>query len=286
MADDKLKQDVEDEVWQAINAFEQILEAMPNDRASLEALSQAYSQIGDEVRSKEFSLRLAEVLIESDDIKACSEILSSLKLTLSNDPDVLALEERLISLGGGSTISEADAKKATTAEEKATATRQYEQEFKNSFDISEELAFAWTLLQNDELNQDEYSAIVTDLTEMSTNENMTVSMLHVLFDRGFRNLERVLGTVSKECGTPLVDLSAFDLQEETLRKLPLEFVVRRGAIPYEALGDELLVALLNPYDTKLREQIQKLAGAKCYFYLTSPESFDEALSRTRAMIGS
>ena len=41
------KKDLEAEIWNAINAFEQMLEAMPNDRVSLEALSHAYEQIGD-----------------------------------------------------------------------------------------------------------------------------------------------------------------------------------------------------------------------------------------------
>ena len=54
----KSKEELEAEVWSAISAFEQILEAIPNDRASLEALSNTYEQIGDHTKAKEYMLRL------------------------------------------------------------------------------------------------------------------------------------------------------------------------------------------------------------------------------------
>ena len=157
-------------------------------------------------------------------------------------------------------------------------------DYRSSFDISEELAFAWNLLGTNELTQDEYSSVVEDLTEMSAKEGVTISMLHVLYDRGFRNLERVLGVAAKECSTPLVNLSQFDLQQEALSILPLDFMIRRGCILFELMGGEGLVSVLNPYDKKLREDIERLAGRKCYYYLIHPGSFDEGMLKVREVL--
>ena len=64
---DKGRKQLEEEVWSAIGAFEQILEAMPEDRASLETLSHAYGQIGDHARAYEYVLRLGRVLLVEGD---------------------------------------------------------------------------------------------------------------------------------------------------------------------------------------------------------------------------
>ena len=58
----KPSKDSEAELWNAIAAFEKILEALPNDRVSLETLVGAYEKIGDYARSLEFAFRLTRVL--------------------------------------------------------------------------------------------------------------------------------------------------------------------------------------------------------------------------------
>ena len=71
--------DVESEVWAAIAAFEQILEAMPNDRASLDALADAYEQIGDLAKAKEYLVRLGNVLVDEGDVAAAQGILEKVR---------------------------------------------------------------------------------------------------------------------------------------------------------------------------------------------------------------
>ena len=62
----------EEKIWDAISAFEQILEAMPDDRASLEALAHAYEQIGDHARAKDYTIRLGGVLVSESDAEAAA----------------------------------------------------------------------------------------------------------------------------------------------------------------------------------------------------------------------
>ena len=72
--------ELEEKVWNAIAAFEQILEAMPTDRASLDALAHAYEQVGDHTKAKDYLIRLGNVIIQENDADAGQEILEKIEV--------------------------------------------------------------------------------------------------------------------------------------------------------------------------------------------------------------
>jgi tetratricopeptide (TPR) repeat protein len=109
MAAKKEKQDLEAEVWNAITAFEQILEAMPNDRASLEALSHAYEQIGDLTKAKEYFLRLGNVLMDEGDAAAGADLLERLRPFAADDEEAAELVSKIEAAGGGASAASATA---------------------------------------------------------------------------------------------------------------------------------------------------------------------------------
>ena len=45
-----------------------------------------------------------------------------------------------------------------------------------------------------------------------------------------------------------------------------------------------MVAVLNPVDEDLREQVQSYLNARVHFYLTSPEAFHSAIEETRTRL--
>jgi len=96
----KSRDELEGEVLSAIAAFEQILEAIPNDRASLEALANTYEQIGDHTKAKEYAVRLANVLIEEKDTEAAQAVAEHLKQYVSADPAVQELIDRIGAMAG------------------------------------------------------------------------------------------------------------------------------------------------------------------------------------------
>ncbi len=274
----------ESEVWSAIAAFEQILEAMPKDRTSLETLAHAYEQIGDLVRAKEKWITLAEIVVADSDREAAEEALGKLGPHIDDDAAakqaVDQLQQFLATAAPAETgpedtelPSEPGATEPGMPTADAAGTK---------FNIANEMSFAWNLLQSNYLNQEEYSSVVQDLTEMSgTDAAVTISVLHVLHDRGFKNIERIMANVAKDCGTPVVSLAAFELQPEVSALLPLEFMLTRGVIPFDTLGKDLLVVLLNPYDRQLMKEAQSMTGKNCHFFLTAPLEFDAALNRIR-----
>ena len=292
------KQQGDDDLFGAIMAFEQILEAMPDDHTSLETLWHAYEQIGDLAKARDYMLRLARVVCAEQDAEAAASILPAVRESAGDDPDtetvelITALE--ILQSAAGASVSGGRKRSQTDNEDDGGADEvdNYQpmpatkkEALQRGFSIADELSFAWTLLEMEELNQDEYSGIVQDLTEMSASDSSsTVSVLHVLEARAFKNLERVIGTVSKECGTPIVSLDSFDIQLENVRMLPLEFCQKRGAIVFESIGKLPLVVVMNPYDKQLRDDTEAVTGCECSFFMALPSDFDQAVINMGKML--
>jgi len=267
----------EEEVWIAIEAFEKILEAMPSDRASLEALSHAYEQVGDHTRAKDYLLRLGQVVIEERDGRAAAHVAEHLQPYVGEDDRVATLQASLVELSEPGAVAGEAAPVIPAAAPPAS-----EDAGCDAFNLADELSFAWTLMETDQLSQEEYAAVVQDLTDMSSGDAAdTISVLHALEFRAFKNLDRVLATVSKECGTPLVALGHFMPPHDALEALPLDFMLRRGAVVFDFIGKDALVVVMNPYDKPLRKRISTLTGRKCHFFMAVPSEFDSTLGRLR-----
>ena len=265
----------EGEVWSAITAFEQILEAMPEDRSSLEALSHAYAQIGDHARAKDYLVRLTRVILNEGDSAAAADLLEKLRPYVNDDAEVRELVESIQQISTESPALEAPVSAPAAAP--AAPVRM-------AFRMADELSFAWNLHEAGQITQDEYAQVVQDLSEMSVgNSETTISLLHVLQGRAFKNLEQIIGYAAGQCGTPIVSLANFEVQYQACRLLPVKFMIARGALPFDLLGSHALVVVLNPYDKQLREDVQVLAGCPCDFFVTLPSDFDLGLERVKSL---
>jgi len=276
--DKKQREDLENEVWAAISAFEQIVQTIPNDRVSLEALFHAYEQVGDLSRAREYLLRLAGVVLDEKDREAAEllrERLAKFAVTDAAAKEAEARIERWLASDKpeARTHDVSDAQAAPPGLQGDDAERR-------SAHVTAELSFAWTLLQAGELTQEEYAFVAQDLSEISASPTpITVSVLHVLHDRGNRSLDRIVSFASRDSTVPIVPLSLFDVQAAAFSLLPFDFMARYGVMAFELMGKEALVALLNPYDQGLQAKIETLTGKKCHFFLTLPEDFDATMAK-------
>lgn len=269
---------LEAEVWNAISAFEQIIEAMPNDRASLEALSHAYEQIGDLTRAKDYLARYAQALLDEQDASACKDILPKLRDHAAQDSvlaDKLARIESLLK-------QQAEATEAPQPARLVSASTSVARE--SGFSMSDEMSFAWNLSEAHQITEEEYAGIVQDLTEMSSSTTSTVSVLHVLDHRRFKNLEKVVAHVSGECNTPFISLSSFSIGKQAFSLLPPAFMLRRGVMIFDLLGQDALAVIMNPYNMALQKEVEAMAGRTCHFFMTLPAEFDAVLSRAAEIL--
>lgn len=270
---DKTKQfekSPESEVWNAISAFEQILEAIPEDRTALETLYDAYDHIGDKSRSLEYVIQLSEVIIAEGDSEPLGWLYSEIERIGGEDSRVEAahrrIETTLQEMGLPSPADMAPAKRKAGAK----------------VNISSELSLAWNLMQAALLNQDEYSIVVEDLTENSTKPlNVPVTVQHVLNDRDMTNQDRVIEFLCQDSTLPLITLADFEIESSSYTLLTMNFLEHRGAIVFDMIGNEALVAILNPYNYELRDDIQAHLKRNCHFYLVNAEDYDLKLNKIR-----
>ena len=264
-----MDQDLQD----SIDMLKQILEVMPNDLEALKALYKAYRQSKNSRSAFEYLKQLAEVGIAQQDKSALIFTQQEIAHFSPNYPEeVNALQEELDAFSGTQT---------------AVAPAPTEQgQPKTVKDISEELALAWRLYEENQLCQEEYSSVLHDLTEVSSKElNVPASVLHVLYDRGFTQMNRIMNYLSTRSGVPGITLSNFEISEEAAGLLPIHFPAHKGALPFGTMGDDLLLAVLNPFNYALLEEVETVGGRRCHTYLVDPEDYDLTLAKIRALTG-
>lgn len=259
------------DVWSAVAALEQIVEAMPDDHSSLAALVEAYEEVGDHTRSLEHALRLGELLLRQGELAAASELAERLSSRGHESEDLARFLARVEQTAAGGAPQGKGG--AAAAEDGELAARMV-------FNMADELSLAWELMEAELLTEEEYSGVVQDLAEMSVAEALaTSSVLHVLEARSFKRIDRVVEYLTGRYGTPVVSLSSFDLQPAATSLLPIEFATRRGALAFDSIGGDALVVVMNPSCDRLREDVRAIAKRDCHFFLALPGDFDKALHK-------
>ena len=276
--DSRQREDLESQVWSAIAAFEQIVETIPDDRVSLEALSHAYEQVGDLSRARDYLSRLVNVVISEKDRVGAAILQERVVQFAASDPIAQEIQSRLdVFLAVGIAPVKSFDLSATLPHPTVAKSDDSEQ---RSAHVAAELAFAWTLFQAGELTQEDYAAVAQDVSSTSANASlMTVSVLHTLHDRGSRSLDRIVVFASRDAEVPVIPLSLFDVQDSAFQLLPREFIVRYGVMVFDVMGNDLLVVVLNPYNKGLRGKVEAITGRRCHYSLTTPAEFDSTLDR-------
>lgn len=262
----------ESEVWNAIDAFEQILRAMPDDRTALETLYEAYDHIGDKTKALECLLRLGEQVTEEEDTGAAGWIYQ----TLVEQGVETSSVKRVLS--GLETMVEARGMPSPAL----SAGRSTAQAGTRGVDVSAEMSMAWSLVQEGHLSQDEYAQVVQDLTENSTKQAAgPVTVLHALHDRTSKSLGAVLTFLARTSGMPFVNLSLYEIDKNKFSLLPPVFTDRQGAVVFERIGEEALVAILNPFHDALKKEVEEVLATRCHFFLTEAHEYDTYIERAK-----
>jgi len=263
----------------SIAMLEQILEVMPQDADALKALYSAYQRVGQVSKAFEFLNRIIEVYTSGNDASLIPFIKEELEQFETQYPSEVAAQTarlRLVSDSGSREVG-VQASARNVRETKGAVAKEA--------DISEELALAWRLYEENQLSQEEYSSVLHDLTEVSSKDvDVPISVLHVLNDRGFTQMNRIMNYLSSRSGTPCISLARFELSEEIAGALPMDMAAHDGALPFAYMGNDLLVAVLNPFNNMLVDKIESESGNRCHTYLVESEDYDAALERMRTLV--
>lgn len=260
-----------DDMHEILATFEQILEIMPDDRGALEAASQAALQCGEAAKARRYRLRLADLLLANGDNAELAGLAETIRL--DDDP----LSQEWIRAYDERTGHMEHAEKELIAPPPSTAKHPPAKP-----NISEEIDIAWKLYDDGQISQEDYSTLVRELTETPhTNMDETISVLHALEATNHRSLTDILGFLARTSRIPYISLTAFTMRPELLPWLPMDFIRARGALVFDTLSTELLVAVLNPFSESLRREVQARTGKACHFYLVRAAEFDLAVRKLK-----
>lgn len=269
---------MEENLADSIAMLEQILEVMPQDADAIKALYSAYRKTGKNEQAFEYLSRLIEVCIGGDDTSQVSFIQRELAHFDDVYPSEVAAQNTRIRMLADAFPASMKGKSIPAKEGPSTGICSRET------DISEELALAWRLYEEGQLAQEEYSSVLHDLTEVSSKVlDVPISVLHVLNDRGFTQMKRLMNHMTNRSGVPSVMLANFEPSEDVATALPIEVAAHDGALPFAFFGDDLLVGVLNPFNNSLIDKVESISGHRCHTYLVDPEDYDLALGRLRKL---
>jgi hypothetical protein len=247
-----------------VSAFEQILEVMPDDRPTLEALHDAYLSQGDTRNALKHLLRLADLVARDDDSEALMHVMDKLYFLGDIHPEA---RERAVAMEaeGAARSPEGSVKQSPSAPH-------------TGLDIGREISLAWTLVESEQITREEYTAITNDLTELSgQNLDTPVSVLHAIHERGLPHAEQIMVFLSETSKTPMINLSSFEIQPDVFQRLPVEYATQRGSLAFGMIGEEVMVAVLNPLDSGLRDRVRKELKTRCHFYLVRSTDYGRSL---------
>ncbi len=269
-------------IGEAIEFFDGILQTRPEDRVALEALALAHEQAGDIPRARSTLIRLAQLAVRKGDREHAAAVAQRLESFVAEDFDALEALRSIETLLAAKPEESAAALPPPRQEVAVGGAPLSDVVLRRQL-LSREMELAWDLLQAQQLSQEDYSTLVEDLTRLSAEDRLhTVSLLHVLADRALPGFDSVMLYLAKRSGRPVMALSGFEPQRQVAALLPLAYAMRQGALPFDTIGEELMVAVLNPLDGGLPKELERRLGRKCHCYLVTPADFDALCAKLQA----
>lgn len=253
---------------QTVEVLEQILEVMPDDLVTLRSLYEACLKLGDPEKALDALGRLDDGARAAQDAAVIDFVLNQYAMIADESPEVRGKIERLKEVQAlMGLLDDASDSSSVPSVPKGGS-------------LEPEMALAWELFQDEQLTQEEYSSVLHDLTEMSSRSmGVPVSVLHILHDRQFSRFERVMTHLCQKSEVPIIGLGQFEDSESLAEVLPIDFSSKFGAIPFAEVSDELLLAVVNPFDKELVERAEMLCGRRCHPYLVTPHDYDQLLDK-------
>ena len=102
-------------------------------------------------------------------------------------------------------------------------------------------------------------------------------MLSVLLDQGLISESEMVDFLSNQYGYQVIEIEKFDISKEVINLIPKKICEKFNVIPISRLGDTLVVAVSNPSDQTIKEQLLFISGCKIEFVLAELSSIQNAI---------
>lgn len=89
--------------------------------------------------------------------------------------------------------------------------------------------------------------------------------------------EQLAMSLAKQSGLDYVDLGDFVSEEELTKEIPLELMLRHGVIPYEIKGDRLVLAVSDPTDILLIDELELILSRNLLLVVAAKKGIERVL---------
>jgi len=258
--------DLEKELKESIAYFEQILDVLPGERTALEFLCVACLQLGDQERFLKYAMALSDVVLREKDVSGAADLVEKLKGSEDSRAKAAVLKLQVL-LGPKPELQFEKPEMRPTAATPSVAAKA-------------ELALLEKLVSDGVLSRGLVQSAFDQLGDLPTaTGDFLISALLILEKENLTGAADAVAAVADAAYAPPVPLESFELVPADVRRLPERLVKVRGAVPFAQLGKEWAVAVLNPLDDALREEVETAMGAHCHFFLAPPASIEKVLER-------
>ena len=110
-------------------------------------------------------------------------------------------------------------------------------------------------------------------------KNGAVSVSQHLLDRELIQEGTLLGVLSDRLGVPPIDLDRLSLPDELMNTVPAELARKTRCMPVSRVGNQLTLAVANPFDVVLHDDIRIQTGCELRFALSLEHRIKEAIER-------
>jgi len=131
-----------------------------------------------------------------------------------------------------------------------------------------------------ELVQQKGLASPEQLTELREEHLRTGKTLaQVMVDFGLLTEEQLLRLVADYLSIEYVNIADLDIQPAVLRSLPGSVARMYGVVPIRASGNTVTLAVLDPFNPRLVEELSFVLGKEVQLAVAPPKQIEEAISR-------
>ncbi len=99
----------------------------------------------------------------------------------------------------------------------------------------------------------------------------------ILLESGYVNREQLSLALAIQFGYPYININNYTIEPDALSLIPEEIVRKHQVIPIDKIDNMLTLAMVNPLDKVIMEQIQKATKMEIKVFLTTPSEFKEAV---------
>jgi hypothetical protein len=262
--------------------YEQVLETMPNDKFSIQALIDIYKEVGDVEKQSHYEKLLCGDGTDAQAKTNSKSTVRQVQITVNNTK-----ANRQVSLQSRPSVSDPVPtnwrRKGQELDQIKLTKALADLVFKMQYALKSQVDLLISLYDVGVLNGRQLSSIMYKLSEhkFARDPQKPEMVMHMLEACPGIDLNKVYYFLSRKTNLPYIDLSVMPYNSKLYDLFPTSLVYNQGIVVFKKIVSDYCIAVLNPLNIELMQQTGLLLNENVHFFLTSAREFDLFLKKGR-----